>query len=195
MEADWEMEIGGEAEVIDAAWPGFVDLRLWPERVAELSEVTAFPALGHVLQNLNRAPSAVWTAKCDFWPALEPGTWDADELDASPKVAHHAAGCYIDLLPRSPQQWAETEVMERDCRALCTLLKTVPLPGCRADLIVRRAWITPEQSTNGITAYLTACGSTETTATVRLAACLNAFLHVVLDTSRGIPQIPDSTIQ
>jgi hypothetical protein len=30
MEADWEFEVGGDAPVIDALWPGFVDLRLSP---------------------------------------------------------------------------------------------------------------------------------------------------------------------
>jgi hypothetical protein len=28
LEADWEFEVGGDAPVIDALWPGFVDLRL-----------------------------------------------------------------------------------------------------------------------------------------------------------------------
>ena len=27
MEADWEVEVGGGAPVIEAFWPGFVDLR------------------------------------------------------------------------------------------------------------------------------------------------------------------------
>jgi hypothetical protein len=38
MEADWEFEVGGDAPVIEAPWPGFVDLRLHPERAWQLSE-------------------------------------------------------------------------------------------------------------------------------------------------------------
>ncbi len=32
MEADWEFEVGGDAPVIEAHWPGFVDLRQNPEQ-------------------------------------------------------------------------------------------------------------------------------------------------------------------
>ena len=39
MEADWEVEVGGGAPVIEADWPGFVDLRGEPERVNEMEEV------------------------------------------------------------------------------------------------------------------------------------------------------------
>ena len=39
MEADYEVEAGGEAPVIEALWPGFVDLRLQPERIGEIQEV------------------------------------------------------------------------------------------------------------------------------------------------------------
>ena len=38
MEADWEMEIGGSAPVIDAFWAGFEDLRRSPERAGALPE-------------------------------------------------------------------------------------------------------------------------------------------------------------
>ena len=40
MEADWEFEIASDAPVIDAAWTGFVDLKLQPERVTEISELS-----------------------------------------------------------------------------------------------------------------------------------------------------------
>ncbi len=47
MEADWEVEIGGEdgdsAPIIDALWPGFIDLRRFPDRVAEITEAAGFP--------------------------------------------------------------------------------------------------------------------------------------------------------
>ena len=38
MEADWEIEIGGDAPVIEAHWFGFVDLRIEPSRANELPE-------------------------------------------------------------------------------------------------------------------------------------------------------------
>jgi hypothetical protein len=195
MEADWEFEMDGDAAVIDAAWAGFVDLRLAPERVRELAEVAAFPALGLALQRLNGPTSSVWTAKCDFWPTLEPGTWDPDEMDAAPEEACYGTGCYIDLLPRSNQQWTFPGQIERDCRALCARLQTIPLRACRVDLIVRRAWITPNLASTGITAYGTACGPTEASATERLAACLSAFTAAILVEKDAIPPKDNSTIQ
>ena len=53
MEADWEVEIGGDAPVIDAQWPGLVDLRANPERVCEIAEASAFPPLADLLLALN----------------------------------------------------------------------------------------------------------------------------------------------
>ena len=44
MEADWEVEVGGGSPVIEALWPGFVDLRLYPERIGEIQEAAGFPA-------------------------------------------------------------------------------------------------------------------------------------------------------
>lgn len=195
MEADWEFEIGGEAEVIDAAWAGFVDLRRAPERAGELEEVVAFPPLGQALVRLNSPASPVWTAKCDFWPELEAGAWDADEMDADPLQAAHGAGCYIDLLPRSHSQWSAPILAERACRALCQQLNAAPLPGCRVDLIVRRAWITPEQQATGVTAYLTACAGTKAAASRQLEACLDRFVQVLCADAPAIPQTGNSTIQ
>ena len=36
MEADWEVEIGGGAPVIDACWDGYVDLRFNPRMDSSL---------------------------------------------------------------------------------------------------------------------------------------------------------------
>ena len=44
MEADWEIEVGGKAPVIEARWPGFVDLRLHPERASQFPEAAELPA-------------------------------------------------------------------------------------------------------------------------------------------------------
>ena len=80
MEADWEVEVGGGAPVIEALWPGFVDLRLYPERIGEIQEAAGFPALAGLLRSLNGAGSSLWTAKCDLW---EPEANDSQECDDS----------------------------------------------------------------------------------------------------------------
>jgi hypothetical protein len=175
MEADWEFEVDGDAPVIEAQWAGFVDLQRTPERAGDLPETAQFPALAEALAKLNAADSPVWTSKCDFWPHLEAGEFDSDELDAPPGSAAHAMGCFIDLLPKISQQWALPAMAEKACRRVCGLLNAVPLRCCRADLVIRRAFITPEHLDLGVTAYLTACGKSPAEAEQTLKAALTAL--------------------
>jgi hypothetical protein len=179
MEADYEFEVGGDAPVIEAHWAGFVDLRRAPERASELPEAAQFPALAEALAKLNTVDSPVWTSKCDFWPHLEPDEFDPDELDAPPGCAAHAMGCFIDLLPNSDQPWTLPAQAEKACKRVCGLLNAVPLRCCRTDLVIRRAFITPEHLDLGITVYLTSCGESPAEANrthkAALAALTDAF--------------------
>jgi hypothetical protein len=175
MESDWEIEIGGDAPAIEALWAGFVDLRRAPQRAWELPETAELPALAETLARLNGDKSPVWTAKCDHWPRLEPDAFDADEMDAEPACSAYAMGCYIDLLPRSDQQWAAPAMAVAHCRRVCELLCAVPLRCCRVDLILRQAFAGTESMGLGITAYLTACGVSAAEAAGVLEEALGAF--------------------
>jgi len=177
MEADWEFEAGGGAPVIDACWPGLVDLRRAPERARELPEAAQLPALAEALARLNAAASPVWTSKCDFWPRLEAGEFDPDELDAPSGCVAHAMGCYIDLLPRAGRQWLSAELAAAAGKRICGLLRAVPLRCCRADLVIRRAVVTPDSTgvELGITAYLTSCGASSAEASRSLETALALF--------------------
>jgi hypothetical protein len=133
MEIDWEVEIGGGTPVIEALWPGFVDLRQSPERITEIAEAAAFPALARLLLTLNGSQSPVWTAKCDVW---EPETDEAassgevelaqgdhrnsdsvDCLQDDSPVGDRALACYVDLLPREGMVFARWQEAENTCRA------------------------------------------------------------------------------
>jgi len=183
MEADWEFEVGGDAPVIDACWPGFVDLRLSPERARELSEATQLPGLARALQALNGTGSPVWTSKCDLWASSEPQGFDSDELDAPPGCSAHVVACYIDLLPRTDLQWSLPHLAEGACRQLCSLLGAVPLRCCRVDLVVRTAFVNQGRIDLGITAYVTACGATLAEAKGALESALAAFAHALCSCS------------
>ena len=176
MEADWEFEIGGDAPIIDAAWSGFVDLRISPARVDEIAEVAQFSGLRDALLRLNRPRSPVWTAKCDVW---QPDEFDPDELNAKPEQAKHALACYLDLLPRSNQQWTLSHMVAQSCDAWRTHLRGVSLSNCRADFVIRRAWITPDLQDTGITAYLSACGPDLAAAHRALSAALAAVVDAI----------------
>jgi hypothetical protein len=145
----------------------------------ELDEAREFPALGAALVQLNAPASPVWTSKCDYFPELEPGEFDPDELDAVSGCAAHGSGCYIDVLPRAGRRWAEPAAAEETCHRLCSLLRAIPLRSCRVDLVIRRAVILPDRMDLGITAYLTACGATPAAATATLAAALTVFAIAV----------------
>lgn len=151
--------MGGDAPVIDALWPGFVDLRAEPERAHELTETSQFSALARTLEKLNGQDSEVWTCKCDFWPALEPGEFDGDELDAPSGQCTHGAAAYIDLLPKKSDAWSNPHLVEAAARRLCARLAGVPLNRSRADLVLRRAVFALDGADFGITAYLTGCGA------------------------------------
>jgi len=187
VEADWEVEIGGDAPIIDACWEGFVDLRfdaglrpeVYRDRARGLAESADVSGLAEALVRLNGLRSLVWTSKCDAWPVLDTNAFDAGELDAPPDEATHAWACYVDLLPKSDQQWITPAMAVYWCKACCARLRAVPLTHCRVDLIVRRAMTAPDLLDHGVTAYLTACGESPESANAALAGALKAFAHTI----------------
>ena len=177
MEADWEFEIGGDAPVIDAYWPGFVDLRNDVARAADLIECGQLPALADALVRLNEARSPVWTSKVDLFT---PDCIDPYELGSTGDSAGAALACYIDLLPRSDQQWGAPGEVSSDCEWICDRLHALRLSGCRIDLVIRRAFSGSHTQDLGVTAYLTACSKGVGGARARLSECLKAFVDTLV---------------
>ena len=177
MEADWEVEIGSDAPVIEALWPGFIDLRAEPEIADGLVECAALPGLADALVKLNSSHSLVWTCKADVFI---PDQVDPDELDAPHDEATCYLACYIDVMMRGDQVWNLPSEAEQDCRQLCERLRAVDLRCCRADIVVRRALLA-ETNALGATIYMTACGQEVSEAKGRLSECLNALSLELLD--------------
>lgn len=183
MEADWEMELGAGAPVIDATWAGKVDLCTAPEHVDAIAETRLLPGLADALVWLNGSRSPVWTAKCDVW-RMEEGV-DAYELAAQPEEISIAMACYIDLLSRGDQQWSAPESMARVCRGWVECLRAIALLACRVDLVVRQALIPENADALGVTAYITGCGADEQTALKRLTEAVTAFANMVSNSQNG----------
>lgn len=177
MEADWEVEIGGDAPVIDGCWDGLVDLRRAPVRAAELIESQQLAGLAEALAQLNSVISPVWTSKCDVW---SPEEFAPDEMDATGEEGKWAVACYIDLLPRSDQQWQSPEAAVDACRSICLHLHGARQRCCRADLVVRRAWVGSQQQSVGITAYLAASGASLDQARTVLTRALRILADAVV---------------
>jgi len=190
VEADWEIELGGGAPVIDANWPGFVDLQSHPERVCELPEVLFLPALAPALVKLNSSESVLYTVKSDVWPITE---IDPLEFDAPLPSAMHGVAVYVDCLHRNPQLWSDPNNAIAWSKKLCTALQAAPLRCCRADLVIRRAITMPSIESIGVTAYFAACGSTDDVARMQLEAVLAVFADSVA--SVGAPSTAHSKLQ
>jgi hypothetical protein len=180
VQADWEIELGGDAPVIDAGWPGYLNLRTNPDRVSDVVEVDALLGLAGALTRLNQADRSLWTAKCDVWTLLE---FDPDELDAPRASATDGVACYIDILPAAPWEWREPSDALAWCKDVCRALGRSPLRACRADLIIRRAHLGPSDDSIGVTVYLSACGSNPPDATAHLGAALAVFADSAASTA------------
>jgi hypothetical protein len=176
MEADWEFEIGGDAPVIEADWTGFIDLRVHPERVAELIECRELPGLADVLVKLNAVNSPVWTSKTDVFI---PEYVDPDEMNASEDEVAYTLACYIDLVRRAGQHWDDPAKAEQACRELCAGLQRKQMKCCRIDIVLRRA-VASDTSVLGATVYVTACGPTVLEVKKRIEKCLIFFTELAV---------------
>jgi hypothetical protein len=171
MEADWEVEIGGGAPVIEAdrsgspGSSGYIDLHGYPERIGEIAETAAFPPLAALLLALNAPGSSVWTSKCDVWNP------EAD-----------AMACYIDLLPREGTVFGAWQQAEAFCREYVARLEAIALPEhsaeCRVDLVIRQAIVGVAEGF-GITAYLSAMATTSISAAAALSEVMTALANAL----------------
>ena len=176
MEADWEVEVGGGAPVIDALWAGFVDLRRQPERIEEIAEAGKFPALAPLLRRLNSPGSPVWTAKCDLWEPVEPGEVAEDDLPA-------ALAVYVDLLPCAGSVFSQWQQAEAFCREWVARLGQIAMAGCSVKLVVRQA-VAGLAEGFAVTAYVSAEGHDRAGAAETLARALSAFAAAIPATER-----------
>ena len=175
MEADWEVEIGGGAPVIEAEWPGLIDLWSDPkragERIAEIDEATSFPALGALLLALNADGSPLWTSKCDVW---------------TPEPA--ALAIYVDMLPRAGKAFARWQLAAAFCGDYVAQLARYAPPKLNLEyslnFVVRQA-IAGEVDGFGVTAYLSARASCRADAEAALATIMAAFADALAPAMPG----------
>ncbi len=172
MEADWEIEIGGDAPAMAPSWEGFIDLRRNPDQIDQITEIEFFAPLRPFLMSLNSDSSPVWTAKCDLWT---PEQFDPYEFEADPESTHSAFACYVDLFSRRELDWITPDRIITWCGLFCTKLRELPLKSSRIDLIIRRAVFGPDQTGFGITAYLCALGSDDSQAKEALGKAMVVF--------------------
>jgi hypothetical protein len=170
-----------------------VDLRQHPERLGEVAEAVASPALSGLLLALNGPGSTLWTAKCDLW-LPEAVDLTIEQLAGLATVGEGdgeqaALACYVDILPRDGMvfpRWEQAEAFSRDW---VRRLEAVSLPSVTVDLIVRQA-IAGETEGFGVTAYLSAEGETWSQVLEVFASALHAFAEAMPCT---LPPAPDDS--
>jgi hypothetical protein len=182
MEADWEFDVAADAAVIDAHWPGLVDLQRDPEAASRLAEAEHLAGLAGALVQLNSQSSTLWTSKCDVW-ADQP--FDSDELDSPTEAAACSLACYIDLLPSDSSHWSTPDAVGDWCRRMKIELRSQHLRQCRADLVVRAAALSHADFGFGVTAYLIACGSDPAEAAGVLSRVLGVFAETAVALANG----------
>lgn len=144
MQADWSVECGADDPVVVLPWQSedgslrYVDLRLAPAAMEQISEAQQHPSLADALRRWNTAGSPIFTAKCDVW------SYPADLFDAEdPPGFEFAQGSYIDLLPADPETLRSFAACERQLRAWTAAARSIPLQDCRCEWTLRSALIFP----------------------------------------------------
>ena len=171
MEADWSVALAATDPVITVPWAAFgddepkcrfVDLRLYPQLVAEIEEAQGSLALRSALLLLNGVTSHLWTAKCDAWsssPEHGDDPFDPYEMDAEPGETAFGAGSYIDLLARDSEIRQCFDAQERWLRAVTERLRAIPASAARVELVMRRAQVDAVPGF-GVTWFVEGCGAT-----------------------------------
>ena len=181
MEADWAAEIGSDLPVIEADWPGFIDLRSNPDAVRQISEAAHNAALRQVLLQLNAPPSPLRTTKCDVW-TLAAEEIDPLEFDCVPDAERLGIASYIDVIALDPALFASFERHESWVQSAAKALRSAhPTPG-RVDLVVRAAHAA-DRNGFGITLYVAGCGPDAASAQASWANALELATAVTMRTA------------
>lgn len=157
MEADWAVEVGGEAARIEVDWVGFVDLRGNPADVEKIVEAREHSALGAALMVLNSAESPVFTSKCDVWQ-LAGEEIDPLEFDCLADEARVGFASYIDVIGRAPGRFESFDEHEEWVRRTTLSLRGESVRQGRVDLVVRAAVAGGGTDGFGVTLYAAGCG-------------------------------------
>lgn len=140
MLAEWNVEIGGDAPVLEIPWRSedgqirYFDLKRQPELLLQLPEARASDELREFLRWLN-SPESPWeTAKCDLWCSQEMD--QEEDIFGEP----WKFGSYVDLFFVDPKEMMSFSVHERWVQSLVQRLRISPEIAAAVELDVRRCF-------------------------------------------------------
>jgi len=139
MQADYSVELGGDAAALEIPWRShdgaarYFDLHARPELLLEIDEARRFRELGEFLAVVNAPGSPLASAKCDVYATRELNAEEAI-FGAPLKLAS-----YVDLVFIGEQRFS-FPANEDFARALCALLNKAPEMPSAAEFVIRRCY-------------------------------------------------------
>jgi len=191
MQADFAVELGADDPTLEIPWaaedggPRYWNLKLHPELIANLEEVTRVPELGDFLAKVNSPTSALESAKCDAWPSTE--------INPEEEIfeATHKFCSYVDLLFANEAKRFSLPEHERLAKSLVELLKRAPELPAAAELLIRRCYFDDEAGIRDgfyITFYLFGYGKDEVQSRQRWMLALKLVQNAIRQASSNFAE-------
>lgn len=139
MQADFSVELGGDAPALEIPWRSddphvrYYDLKNHPELICQIHEAVVYPELGSFLSRINAAGFPMATAKCDAWAS--------NELDPEEEIfGERKFVSYIDLVFIDERDRCLFEKHEAFAKELCRLLGYAPQIAATVELVIRHCY-------------------------------------------------------
>lgn len=139
MQADFSVELGGEAPALEIPWRSndpnvrYYDLKKHPELVQKIPEAAAYPELGAFLARINATEFPLATAKCDAWSSNEVSP--EEEIFGDRKFVS-----YVDLVFVDEREQCSLAKHEAFAKELCRLLGQAPEIAAAVELVIRHCY-------------------------------------------------------
>ncbi|HEY3767160.1 MAG TPA: hypothetical protein VGN44_00675 [Candidatus Angelobacter sp.] len=202
MQADFSVELGGDAPALEIPWCSddprvrYYDLKIHPELVLQIPEAVEYPELGSFLSRINGAGFPLATAKCDAWSSSEVAP--EEQIFGDRKFAS-----YIDLFFVEEKDRCSFEKNEAFAKELCRLLGHTPEIAAMVELVIRHCyyyqgqfvpnnWDGLNASVTGfcLTMYVTGFGDSDHDPVRRWTVALNLLQHAIVQLNSNLQPKP-----
>jgi hypothetical protein len=182
-------ELEPDDDALEVPWAGpadpswrYWDLKLFPEKIAELPECRAFPALRACLAKINSPSSTVRTAKCDVWRTTDLAKDERMDFNLPYKT-----GSYLDVIFDDVELRKERDACVRFAENLRSRLSALRAQA-QMEIILRRCLFHPEEAWGyALTFFVHAYGSTPAEAVAEWRRAMEALGEALAKTRSAPP--------
>jgi hypothetical protein len=178
-EITWELDADCDALEVPWASPSEPSLRYWdlklhPEKIADLPECRLFPALADCLAKVNAPSSPLRSAKCDVWC-----TTDLAEDERLDFNLPFKTGSYVDVVFDDHALRKNVDAHSGLTEELQNRLGAQRVQG-QMEIVLRRCLFHPEETWGyALTLFLHAYGSTQAEATAEWSRAAAAMVEAL----------------